>query len=111
MDADDLLCLLDPLIEEGMQLSLDDVGAGYANMRLICELKPHYIKADRFFVAGVAENPLKQSIVRNLINVASEMGATTIAEGIERQSDAETVIRLGIGMMQGHLFSSQNITN
>jgi EAL domain-containing protein (putative c-di-GMP-specific phosphodiesterase class I) len=40
-NAADLLRVLDPFLEEGMQLSLDDVGAGFANLRLICELQPH----------------------------------------------------------------------
>jgi EAL domain-containing protein (putative c-di-GMP-specific phosphodiesterase class I) len=105
-DAAALRGLLDPLFDEGMELSLDDVGSGYANMRLLCELKPHFIKVDKFFVAEVAENPTKQSVIRSLVNIACEMGATTIAEGVERQNDAEMAIRLGIDMMQGHLFAS-----
>ena len=38
-----------------MQLSLDDVGAGFANMRLIRELQPHFIKVDRFFIEGLSK--------------------------------------------------------
>ncbi len=40
-----LLRVLDPFFDEGMSLSIDDVGAGFANMRLICELQPHFLKS------------------------------------------------------------------
>ncbi len=85
-------------------LSLDDAGAGFASMRVICELQPHFIKVDRFFIAGIADSLVKRSVVQNFVNLASDIGAKLIAEGIEQEEDARTVAQMGIGLMQGHLF-------
>jgi EAL domain-containing protein (putative c-di-GMP-specific phosphodiesterase class I) len=99
-----LLRLIDPLLDQGLTISLDDVGAGYASMRAICELQPHVIKVDRFFITGIADSQVKRSVVQNFANLASDIGAQLVAEGIEREEDARTVVQLGILLMQGHLF-------
>ncbi|MEI9979972.1 MAG: EAL domain-containing protein [Edaphobacter sp.] len=103
-DAASLLRLLDPLFDEGMKLSLDDVGAGFANIRAICELQPHYIKMDRYFIRGIAESVVKRSAVQNFINLASDVGAMLVAEGVEQEEDALALVQMGVRLMQGYLF-------
>jgi len=103
-DTASLLRLLDPLFDEGMTLALDDVGAGFASMRAICELQPHVIKVDRFFITGLADNRVKRRVVQNFANLAADIGAKIVAEGVEQDEDAWTAMRLGIDFVQGHLF-------
>jgi EAL domain-containing protein (putative c-di-GMP-specific phosphodiesterase class I) len=103
-DTASLLRLLHPLFDEGMMLSLDDVGAGFACMQAICELRPHLIKVDRFFIAGIADDMVKRRVVQNFANLASDIGAKIVAEGVERNEDAWTAIQLGVDFVQGHLF-------
>jgi EAL domain-containing protein (putative c-di-GMP-specific phosphodiesterase class I) len=103
-DADSLLRLLGPLFDEGVTLALDDVGAGFASMRVICELQPHLIKVDRFFITGIADNMVKRRVVQNFANLASDIGAKIIAEGVEQDEDAWTAMQLGVNFVQGHLF-------
>jgi EAL domain-containing protein (putative c-di-GMP-specific phosphodiesterase class I) len=104
LDAPSLLRVLDPLFDEGMKLSLDDVGAGFANMRAICELQPHFIKVDRYFIRGIAESVVKRSAVQNFINMASDVGAMLVAEGVEQEEDALALVQMGARLMQGYLF-------
>jgi EAL domain-containing protein (putative c-di-GMP-specific phosphodiesterase class I) len=99
-----ILSLLDPLFDEGLMLSLDDVGAGFASMRVICELRPHLIKVDRFFIAGIATNVVKRRVVQSFTNLASDLGAEIVAEGVEQDEDAWTAMQLGVDFVQGHLF-------
>ena len=68
-DTASLLRLLDPLFDEGTTLSLDDVGAGFASMRAICELHPHLIKIDRFFITGIADDMVKRRVVQNFAGI------------------------------------------
>jgi EAL domain-containing protein (putative c-di-GMP-specific phosphodiesterase class I) len=105
-DTASLLGLLDPLFDEGMTLALDDVGAGFASMRAICELQPHLIKVDRFFITGIADDMVKQRVVQNFINLASDIGAKIVAEGVEQDQDAWTAMQLGVDFVQGYLFAS-----
>jgi EAL domain-containing protein (putative c-di-GMP-specific phosphodiesterase class I) len=99
-----LLRMLGPLFDEGMTLALDDVGAGFASMRVICELQPHLIKDDRFFITRIVGNMVKQRVVHNFANLASDNGAKIIAEGAEHDEDAWTAMQLGVDFVQGHLF-------
>ncbi|MEI9978442.1 MAG: EAL domain-containing protein [Edaphobacter sp.] len=103
-DAAAMLNAIDPFLDEGMLLSLDDVGSGFSNMRLICELQPNFLKIDRFFMAGLSQSAAKQSAVRHLIRLALDMGAQVIAEGVEQEQDALLAKELGISLMQGFLF-------
>jgi EAL domain-containing protein (putative c-di-GMP-specific phosphodiesterase class I) len=78
----DPAALLRVLAHSSMRtLSLNDVGAGFANMRTICELQPHFIKVDRFFIDGLAECLVKWTIVRNIVSFGSDTGAKVVAEG------------------------------
>jgi EAL domain-containing protein (putative c-di-GMP-specific phosphodiesterase class I) len=104
LNAADLLRVLDPFLEAGMQLSLDDVGVGFANMRLICELQPHFIKVDSFFIEGLSKSLVKQSVVQNFVNLTSDIGPKIVAEGVEQDEDALTAMRLGVGFLQEPLF-------
>ena len=103
-DAAFVLRVLDPLFDQGMKLSLDDVGAGFANIRAICELQPHFIKVDRYFIGGIAESNAKRSAVRSFVHLARDVGAILVAEGVEQEKEALAVVQLGVRLMQGHLF-------
>lgn len=73
-------------------------------MRAICELRPHFVRVDRFFITGIADNMVKRRVVQNFANLASDIGAQIVAEGVERDEDAWTAMQLGVDFMQGHLF-------
>jgi len=108
-DGTSMLRRLDPLFDEGLTLSLDDAGAGFANMKAICELQPHFIKLDRYFVEDVAESMVKRSVIQNFINLASDIGSQLVAEGVEREHDARMVAQMGIKLMQGYLFGGPTV--
>jgi EAL domain-containing protein (putative c-di-GMP-specific phosphodiesterase class I) len=99
-----LLKSIEPLLDQGITISLDDVGAGFANMRVICELQPQLIKVDRYFISGIAESTVKRSVVQNFASLASDIGARVVAECVEGNEDGQVAAQLGIDLMQGHLF-------
>jgi EAL domain-containing protein (putative c-di-GMP-specific phosphodiesterase class I) len=103
-----LLNSIHPLLENGVTLSLDDVGTGFANMRILCELQPQVIKVDRYFISGIAESSVKRCVVQNLANLVLDIGGRIVAEGVEENEDAQVAAQLGIGLMQGHLFGRPN---
>ncbi|WP_244817623.1 phosphodiesterase [Caballeronia sp. Lep1P3] len=87
----------------GPQFALDDYGSANASMNLWVRLAPHYVKIDRFFVSGIARDPLKFEAVKAMVSFANASGASLIAEGIEREADLEIVRDLGIACAQGFL--------
>jgi hypothetical protein len=83
------------------QVALDDYGAGYSNETTLLNVMPDYIKIDRNMMAGIDTDPHKQQLVANIINFASLHGIKSLAEGVETNEELETVIFLGIDLIQG----------
>lgn len=89
----------------GVAIALDDVGLGHSNYRMILEARPSFFKIDRFLVNGAAADAGRRAILRSIVQLAAAFDGAVIAEGIEHESDLETVASLGIPLAQGYLFS------
>lgn len=100
----DLLKAVRPLRAAGIRIALDDVGAGFANMRLLCELRPDLIKIDVYFVRDVHCDPVKRKFIRNLMEMARAIGALVVAEGVEEPDELQVLSEMGIDLVQGFLF-------
>jgi EAL domain-containing protein (putative c-di-GMP-specific phosphodiesterase class I) len=87
-----------------VSLAVDDAGAGYASLRHILELEPTFAKLDRALVLGIDRDPLKQALAAGLEYFALRTGCTLIAEGVETEADAATLVALGVEYAQGYLF-------
>ncbi len=96
---------LEPLRERGAKVAVDDVGAGYASMRHVMEMRPDFIKIDRGLVANLDRDPAKMAIVETLAIFASRIDAVVIGEGVERLEEVDTLVRLGIPLAQGFVFA------
>jgi EAL domain-containing protein (putative c-di-GMP-specific phosphodiesterase class I) len=59
---------------------------------------------DRHFVTGAADDRLKQTVCRGIIDLAENTGARTVAEGVETRTDFLQAQELGFDLMQGFLF-------
>lgn len=87
---------------QGFAIALDDLGAGYAGLRVWSELCPDYVKIDRHFVSGVDKDPVKREFVRAMVDIANRMGNKVIAEGIETVEELNTLVAMGIENVQGY---------
>lgn len=89
----------------GFGIAIDDLGEGFASLRLWSELRPEYVKIDRHFIDGISADPLKLQMVRAIQQVAQISGSTVIAEGIEHAADFIAVRDLGIRLGQGYFIA------
>jgi EAL domain-containing protein (putative c-di-GMP-specific phosphodiesterase class I)/GGDEF domain-containing protein len=85
----------------GLRVAIDDLGEGFASLRLWSELKPEYVKADKHFVTGIAEDPVKVQFLRAIHHIAENSASQVIAEGIENAADFKVVKDIGIACGQG----------
>ena len=91
--------------QQGFELALDDVGAGYSGLQLWCELKPDIVKIDRYFIRDIYSNPTKKEFLRTVVSLAQASGTKKIvAEGIETKTDLHQLLEVGIEHGQGYLF-------
>lgn len=87
----------------GGRLAVDDAGAGFASLRHILRLSPDIIKLDRSVCADLDTTIGARAMARALIEFAEAMGASIVAEGIERKEELEALQGLGVLFGQGYL--------
>lgn len=86
-------------------VSVDDVGADWPLLMEFNDFPFVEIKVDRSFVAGCADDRLKQSTCRRILELADGFGARTVAEGVETRADFVTARELGFDLIQGFFFA------
>jgi EAL domain-containing protein (putative c-di-GMP-specific phosphodiesterase class I) len=87
----------------GVDVAMDDAGAGYAGLASLLALRPDLVKLDRALIAGIDLDPVKRELVELLGSMAGRMDAWVLAEGIEREEELDALVRLGVPLGQGFL--------
>lgn len=88
-----------------VRLAIDDVGAGYAGLRQILELRPDVLKLDIALVRDVDRDPARHALIEAMVRFAAHLGAQIVAEGVEREGERAVLAALGVDYVQGWLFS------
>ena len=101
----DCVGVLTRLRELGVTIALDDFGTGYSSLSMVRELPITELKIDAVFVAAMESRSTDAAIVTSIIRLAESIGATVVAEGVEKQSQAALLSQLGCGFAQGYLWS------
>ncbi|WP_156311836.1 EAL domain-containing protein [Methylobacterium platani] len=86
----------------GVRIALDDFGTGYSSLSYLRRFPFDTIKIDRSFVADIAD-PGTAAIVRAVVGIGAQLGATVTAEGIETEEQFAAVRREGCTEVQGYL--------
>ena len=98
--------LLDALVADlrsrGGMVAVDDAGTGYAGLTRMLRLRADLIKVDRELVAGIDSDPVKQAMVSMLGELAGQMDAWVLCEGIETRGELEVLLEMGVPLGQGY---------
>jgi predicted signal transduction protein with EAL and GGDEF domain len=95
---------IETLREAGARIVLDDFGTGYSSLHHVRRLRPHVIKIDRTFVAGLLVEPESRAIISAVAALGRGLGISITAEGIENRKQAEVLMGLGCECGQGFLY-------
>jgi len=87
----------------GFSIALDDLGAGYSSLRMWSQLRPDYVKIDRYFIDGIHLDPVKREFVQSILKIAETSRAQVIAEGIELAEELRVLSSMGVDLVQGYL--------
>lgn len=85
----------------GITVALDDLGAGFADLKSLALLQPDVAKIDRSWIVQEDSLPLLSLIAR----FCREQGIHTVAEGVETEADLTRVRRAGFPYSQGFLLA------
>ncbi len=104
-DSDVNVQTLHKLRSFGIQIALDDFGTGYSSLNYLRSFPFSKIKIDRCFVEDVDSRAESRAIIGSVVDLAATLGMKTIAEGVERESQAEALRAEGCRELQGFLYS------
>ncbi len=93
--------LLNELRALGVNLSIDDYGTGFSQLKRLKDLPFHELKIDKSFVKEMTHNKGDEAIVRSTIELARNLGRTVTAEGVEDQRTLQQLAALGCDAAQG----------
>lgn len=91
--------------EKGFRFAIDDAGAGYASLQTISELIPDIIKIDKSVIQNIDQVSVKQSMLQALMLFARNINCQVVAEGIEREEEANILFANSVQMGQGYYFA------
>lgn len=103
IDYKEFIPALKSLRELGIQLAIDDAGAGYSSFQHILELEADIIKLDITLTKNIHLEPRKLLLAKALCGFAKAINCTIIAEGIEASAELDVLRDLGIDKVQGYL--------
>ncbi len=95
--------------EMGFAVAMDDLGAGYSSLRHWSELRPDYVKIDRYFIQNLHEDAAKRQFVRSILELAHGLGCKVIGEGIETRDEYRALLHMGLELGQGYFFARPNL--
>lgn len=89
----------------GLHLVVDDLGAGYSNLKRIADLEPKVVKLDRDLICGIDRSTRQQQLVASVVRLCMDLDAAVVAEGIETESELSALTDTGAHYGQGYLFA------
>jgi diguanylate cyclase (GGDEF)-like protein len=101
----DILQQLHTVRNLGVQIGLDDFGTGYASLTHLRRLPLTFVKIDQTFVQGLGTDQEDERIVAAVVDLASNLGLRSIAEGVETHDQLARLRALGCNQAQGYLFA------
>lgn len=97
--------MLNEVRGRGVHLVVDDLGAGYSNLKYIADLAPRVVKLDRGLVAGLTRDSRLFKLVSAIVRLCSELDSKVVAEGIETETELDAVTAAGARYAQGFLLA------
>jgi EAL domain-containing protein (putative c-di-GMP-specific phosphodiesterase class I)/CheY-like chemotaxis protein len=89
----------------GVHISIDDFGTGYSGLSYLQNFPFDTVKIDREFISNIESGTNFSSIVIAIINLAKDLGMSTVAEGVETRSELDFLMDHECEIAQGYYFS------
>ncbi|WP_179214802.1 putative bifunctional diguanylate cyclase/phosphodiesterase [Octadecabacter ascidiaceicola] len=104
--ADTIQASIKTFHDLGVRISLDDFGTGFASFHHLRQLDFDELKIDTSFVSDLGHDTTAEVLVRGFLDIASGLGVSVIAEGVETEAQSQQLINMGCMVAQGFLYSA-----
>ncbi len=102
--GDEVSDQLQALRRDGVTLTCDDFGTGYASLSFLKSFPVDRLKIDQSFIRNVTQDNVDAAIVRSVINVGQSLKIGVVAEGVENAGQRDFLLRNGCIEAQGYLY-------
>lgn len=96
---------LEEVRQLGFRLKMDDFGTGYCSLGYFRTTRFDALKIDRSFVSNIDTSKEALEIASAMVSFGRSLGMKVIAEGVETNSQASTLRRIGCEYGQGYLYA------
>ncbi|HEX3005066.1 MAG TPA: bifunctional diguanylate cyclase/phosphodiesterase [Angustibacter sp.] len=104
-NPDTARAVVEALRDRGIQVSVDDFGAGYTSLSQLRGLPVHQLKIDRQFITALERSPNDDAVVTSIIELGHRLGLTIVAEGVETEATASRLSEMDCDDLQGFWFA------
>jgi EAL domain-containing protein (putative c-di-GMP-specific phosphodiesterase class I) len=95
--------VLTELVAAGIEVAVDDFGAGYSSLSRLRTMPVQVLKIDKTFLQAVPHDAQATAIVTAIIELASALGMEAVAEGVENEEQRAFLVQRGCPLAQGYL--------
>lgn len=92
------------LASAGFSIAIDDFGREHSALSLLVNSPARTLKIDRSFVTGVRDNERQMAVVRFIVQLARQLGMSTVVEGVENIHELVTLADIGCDYCQGFFY-------
>ena len=89
----------------GMRIALDDFGTGFSSLSHLLRFPVDILKIDQSFVAELGPSTGRNTVAAATFQIADTLGIGVVAEGVETPEQAAALADMGVGLVQGFLYS------
>jgi diguanylate cyclase (GGDEF)-like protein len=87
---------------QGFKIAIDDLGSGYAGLKMLAQIEPSMVKIDRFLISNIHQSTKKMMLLEAIVCFCHKINALVVAEGIETKDELEAVRALKVDLAQGY---------
>ncbi len=105
-DREDMLSEMRRFRKAGYMLGMDDFGGKASSLHILKDMPFDSLKIDSSFVKGTDDPIRSRIILKNMMNMAKELGIETMMSGIDDESIVDFIKQIGCEKFQGNLYGS-----
>ncbi len=101
-DEREVAALVQSLRRLGVMTAIDDFGTGGSSFGRVSDVPAEILKIDRTFVNRSEVDAKAKAVATTIVRLASELGMTVLAEGVENAMQVEAMLDIGCYLAQGY---------
>jgi len=105
VDHAHLLKILNWYKSLGFKTAIDNFGAGNADLNLIAEFQPQYVKLDLKLISNIDRDIPRQHIVSGVVSMCKNLNIEIMVGGVETKEELVVLQDMGIQLFQGYFFA------